>query len=108
MVHTVEVHLEACHQDAISRAQLRSHVDRQGLSSMVIDAGMKLALIVVHCADLPTPELPALIESIDCVESAEDRLEVDVNDAFAVVLVKLNVFYRTELVTISMGYSRIR
>jgi hypothetical protein len=64
---------------------------------VIIYASMELALVVVLGTDLPAPELPAFVEPVDGVESAQHGLEVDVDYAVFVALVELNVLDRTEL-----------
>lgn len=54
---------------------------------MVVNARVELALVIVLGGDLPASELPSFVEPVDGVESAEHRLEVDVNYAVLVALV---------------------
>ena len=72
---------------------------------MIVYASMELAFIIVPRTDLPASKLPAFIESVHSVESAEDGLEVDVDCAVAVALVELDMFDRTKLET-DISYRR--
>jgi hypothetical protein len=69
--------------------------------SVIIDASMELALVVVLSTNFPAPELPAFIESVDGIEGAQHGLEVDVDYAVFVALVELYVLNRTELNVVS-------
>jgi len=64
---------------------------------MIVDSGVKFALVIVLCFDLSTSKLPALVESIDGVEGAKHRLEVDVYGTIFVLLVELYVLYWPKL-----------
>lgn len=80
------------HPQNLTRQRARYyHHARQRLSAqrhlMIVDASMKLALVIVLGADLPASKLPALIESIHGVEGAEHRLKVYVHGAVLVGLV---------------------
>jgi len=75
---------------------------------MIVDSGVKFALVIVLCFDLSTSKLPALVESIDGVEGAKHRLEVDVYGTIFVLLVELYVLYWPKLCQVGSANARNR